>query len=143
MLFRSTCDDFAQAIADANPGSELASRLDTFKRWYAQAGTPRLSARGHYDAENRRYVLNLAQHGTASPGQPTKQPWVIPVLMGLLGHDGRELLPQQLLVLDQTGQTFTFEGIDATPVPSLLRGFSAPVVLDDGLTDAEIGRAHV
>lgn len=133
-----TCDDFAQAIADANPGSELAARLEPFKRWYAQAGTPRLSARGHYDAAARRYTLVLSQYGLASPGQPVKQPWVIPVVTGLVGHDGRQLAQERLLVLDRPGQTFVFEGVDAPPVPSLLRGFSAPVVLDDGLTDAEL-----
>lgn len=133
-----TCDDFAQAIADANPGSELAVRLEPFKRWYAQAGTPRLSARGHYDAAARRYTLVLSQYGLPSPGQPVKQPWVIPVVTGLVGHDGRALAPERLLVLDRPGQTFVFEGVDAPPVPSLLRGFSAPVVLDDGLGDAEL-----
>jgi len=133
-----TCDDFAQAIADANPGSELANRLETFKRWYAQAGTPRLSARGHYDAEARRYTLMLAQHGEPSPGQPTKLPVAVPVVMGLLSHDGRELLGERTLVLDGAGQTFVFDGIDSAPVPSLLRGFSAPVILDDGLGDTEL-----
>jgi len=133
-----TCDDFAQAIADANPDSGLAPRLEAFKRWYAQAGTPHLSARGHYDAEKRRYTLVLAQHGEPSPGQPTKQPFVIPVVMGLVAHDGRELLAEQLLVLDTMGRTFVFEDIASPPVPSLLRGFSSPVVLDDGLADAEL-----
>lgn len=133
-----TCDDFAQAIADANPGSELATRLEAFKRWYAQAGTPQLSARGHFDAEARRYTLLLSQHGKASPGQPQKAPWVIPIVLGLLAADGRELVPEQLVVLDTQARTLVFENVDAPPVPSLLRGFSAPVVLDDGLTDAEL-----
>ncbi len=133
-----TCDDFAQAVADANPGSALAGGLATFKRWYSQAGTPHLSARGHYDADAKRYTLVLAQHGQPSPGQPSKEPVLIPVVMGLVGHDGRELLAERTLVLDQPGQTFVFEGIESAPVPSLLRGFSAPVILDDGLPDAEL-----
>lgn len=133
-----TCDDFAQAVADANPGSELATRLEGFKRWYGQAGTPQLSARGHHDAEARRYTLLLSQYGKASPGQPHKAPWVIPVVLGLVGHDGRELVPEQLVVLDEQARTLVFENVDVPPVPSLLRGFSAPVVLDDGLTDAEL-----
>ena len=62
-----TCDDFAQAIADANPGSELAQQLDAFKRWYAQAGTPRLTARGSYDAEARRYTLHAVAARWARP----------------------------------------------------------------------------
>ncbi|MFN7724169.1 MAG: aminopeptidase N [Rubrivivax sp.] len=132
-----TCDDFAQAIADANPGSELSSRLDAFKRWYAQAGTPRLQARGQYDADAQRYTLTLTQSALPSPGQPSKQPFVIPVLTALLGRDGTELAAERLLVLDSAEQSFVFEGITSAPVPSLLRGFSAPVVLDDGLDDAD------
>ncbi|MBL8308508.1 MAG: aminopeptidase N [Rubrivivax sp.] len=132
-----TCDDFAQAIADANPGSELAVRLDAFKRWYGQAGTPRVTARGQHDFEARRYTLTLSQSSEPSPGQPSKLPFVIPVVVGLLGADGSELAPERLLVLDDAEQSFVFENIERQPVPSLLRGFSAPVRLDDGLSDVE------
>ncbi len=132
-----TCDDFAQAIADANPGSELATRLEGFKRWYAQAGTPRVTAQGQYDAATQRYTLTLSQHSEPSPGQPSKLPYVIPVLTGLLAADGRVLAPERLLVLDMAQQTFVFDGVAAQPVPSLLRGFSAPVRLDDGMSDVE------
>jgi aminopeptidase N len=132
-----TCDDFAQAIADANPGSELTLRLDAFKRWYSQAGTPRLAARGDYDATTQRYTLTLRQHSEASPGQASKQPFVIPVVMGLLSSDGRVLAESRVLVLDGTEQTWTFDHITSTPVPSLLRGFSSPVLLDDGLSVLE------
>ncbi|MEO5734718.1 MAG: aminopeptidase N, partial [Rubrivivax sp.] len=96
-----TCDDFAQAIADANPGSELSSRLDTFKRWYSQAGTPQLSASGRFDAEAGRYALTLRQHCDPTPGQPVKEAFVIPVRMGLLAASGTVLLAEQLLVLDE------------------------------------------
>ena len=133
-----TCDDFAQAVADANPGSELNVRLDAFKRWYAQAGTPRVTARGHHDAAARRYTLTLSQHNAPSPGQPVKQPFVIPVVAGLLAPDGRALAADRLLVLDGAEQSFVFDEVDEAPVPSLLRGFSAPVILDDGLGDAEL-----
>jgi aminopeptidase N len=132
-----TCDDFAQAIADANPDSALAAKLAPFKRWYGQAGTPRLQARGSYDADAQRYTLTLSQSCPATPGQPDKQPFVIPVAMGLLAADGSELLTAQLLVLDSAQHTWVFEGLPQAPVPSLLRGFSAPVRLDDGLSDAE------
>ncbi|WP_157267611.1 aminopeptidase N [Azohydromonas aeria] len=143
-----TCDDFAQAIADANPDSALSVRLDAFKRWYAQAGTPAVTARGSYDAEGRRYTLTLQQRCAPSPGQPVKQPFVIPVAMGLLAGDGTSLALQlegednpgatsRVLVLEQPQQSWVFVNVDAAPVPSLLRGFSAPVTLDDGLTDAE------
>jgi len=144
-----TCDDFAQAIADANPGSMLAQQLDAFKRWYSQAGTPRLTAHGDYDAAAQRYTLTLAQHCPPTPGQATKQPFVLPVRMGLLSRDGRELplqlegsdaapAAEQLLVLTETEQRFTFTGVDSAPVPSLLRGFSSPVVLEDGLDDPQL-----
>ncbi len=129
-----TCDDFAQAVADANPDSALARHLDVFKRWYAQAGTPRLQARGRWDAEAGRYTLTLRQSNPPSPGQAHKQAQLIPVQAGLLAADGRELATR-LLVLAEAEQDFVFEGLDAEPVPSLLRGFSAPVILDDGLDD--------
>lgn len=141
-----TCDDFAQAIADANPASPLAQHLPAFKRWYAQAGTPRLQARGVHDAAAATWTLTLRQSALPSPGQPEKQPFVIPVVLGLLARDGRALPlhlqgedaprgTQTLLVLSEAEQSFTFTGVDAPPVPSLLRGFSAPVMLDDELTD--------
>ncbi|MDT8998690.1 aminopeptidase N [Paucibacter sp. APW11] len=144
-----TCDDFAQAIADANPGSELSTRLDSFKRWYSQAGTPRVQARGSYDAASQSYTLTLKQTTPATPGQDHKLPQVIPVALGLIGAEG-QALPLQLqgeatasgtervLVLDQAEQSFVFVNVVSQPVPSLLRGFSAPVVLDDGLSDAEL-----
>jgi aminopeptidase N len=147
-----TCDDFAQAIADANPGSALAAELDAFKRWYAQAGTPTLHARCTHDAAARTLTLTLSQDSPASPEQPVKLPQVIPVAMALLGADGAELplrlegetqagATERLLVLSEACRSWTFADIDAPPVPSLLRGFSAPVYLDDGLDDA--ARLHL
>jgi aminopeptidase N len=143
-----TCDDFAQAIADANPGSALAHNLSTFKRWYSQAGTPRLQARGAYNAAERSYTLTLVQSCPATPGQDSKQPFVIPVTLGLLSRDGQalplqlagsaETLPQQTLVLTEASASYTFVNLGSEPVPSLLRGFSAPVVLQDGLSTAEL-----
>ena len=144
-----TCDDFAQAIADANPDSPLAKLLPQFKRWYSQAGTPRVTARGRYDAPSRTYTLGVEQTALPSPGQPVKQPFVIPMAMGLVGRDG-QALPLQLedeaepvgtervLVLNEARSFFTFVNVDAEPVPSLLRGFSAPVVLTDHLADADL-----
>jgi len=143
-----TCDDFAQAIADANPGTPLAQHLQAFKRWYSQAGTPRVQACAAHDAATATWTLTLLQSARPSPGQPDKQPFVIPVVLGLLGADGQALPlhlqgeeavrgTQTLLVLSEAQQSFTFTGIPAAPVPSLLRGFSAPVSLDDGLDDAQ------
>ncbi|MEX8517053.1 MAG: aminopeptidase N [Leptothrix sp. (in: b-proteobacteria)] len=144
-----TCDDFAQAIADANPGSALATRLESFKRWYAQAGTPRVAASGAYDAETRRYTLTLSQTCPATPNQPVKLPFVIPVAVGLLSADGRALALQldgeeaaagteRVLVLEEATQSYTFVEVDAEPVPSLLRGFSAPVVLQWPASEAQL-----
>ncbi len=142
-----TCDDFAQAIADANPGSALAEHLALFKRWYAQSGTPRLTARGEHDAAAGTYTLALTQHNAPSAGQPQKLPQVIPVALGLVGRDSGRALPLQLdgeaapagterlLVMTEAEQRFVFTGVTEGVVPSLLRGFSAPVVLDDGLDD--------
>ncbi len=142
-----TCDDFAQAIADANPASELARHLPQFKRWYAQAGTPRLAAQGHFDADARTYTLTVEQVSVGHPHD--NQPVVVPLAMGLISHDGRAL-PLQLageaesagthrvLVLTEARSSFTFNGIDSAPVSSLLRGFSAPVILADDLTDADL-----
>ncbi|MDZ4076146.1 MAG: aminopeptidase N [Hylemonella sp.] len=144
-----TCDDFAQAIADANPGSELARLLAQFKRWYSQAGTPRLSASAQYDASNRSYTLTLSQSCAPTPGQAVKEPFVIPVSLGLITPDGRAL-PLQLegeaepgpssrtIVLTEASQTLRFVNVDAEPVPSLLRGFSAPVVLAYEYSDAQL-----
>jgi aminopeptidase N len=137
-----TCDDFAQAIADANPGSALATRLEAFKRWYAQSGTPRVTARGRWDAPSRTYTLGLEQH---TGGQPQ----VIPLALGLVARDGRALALQledeapsgateRVLVLDEARNFFTFVNVDVEPVPSLLRGFSAPVILAEPLSDADL-----
>jgi aminopeptidase N len=144
-----TCDDFAQAIADANPDAELARLLPQFKRWYSQAGTPRVQAHGVYDADARSYTLTLAQSCAATVGQPDKEPFVIPVGLGLLGADGQDL-PLQLagdaeavagtrtVVLSEASASFTFVNLDAEPVPSILRGFTAPVVLAFDYTDAQL-----
>jgi len=145
-----TCDDFAQAIADANPASALAGQLPAFKQWYAQAGTPALQARGSYDEAARRYTLTLRQTAQPSPGQAAKQPCLVPVLMGLVAADDGRALPlklegetqgsatERVLVLTEAEQSFTFVNVETAPVPSLLRGFSAPVTLDDGLDDAAL-----
>ncbi len=144
-----TCDDFVRSIADANPASPLAQHLPQFKRWYSQAGTPRVRATGVYDAATRCYALTLSQSCPATPGQPTKEPFVIPVELGLLSTSGAPLPLQltgeaatgalsQVLVLTEASQTFTFTNLDSAPVPSLLRNFSAPVVLDIDYTDAEL-----
>ncbi|MDR0457942.1 MAG: aminopeptidase N [Burkholderiaceae bacterium] len=144
-----TCDDFAQAIAGANPDGDLARLLPQFKRWYAQAGTPAVTARGQYDAAARRYTLTLTQSCRPTPGQPDKAPLVIPIRLGLVGPDGAAL-PLQLApeaapagaemvyVLHQPQATLVFHNVESRPAPSLLRGFSAPVKLDVDLTEDDL-----
>jgi len=139
-----TCDDFAQAMQDAS-GLDLTQ----FRRWYAQAGTPVVAARGRYDARSRTYTLDLEQRTAPTPGQPRKLPFHIPLRVGLVGPDGRDL-PLRLhgepsaspgtrvLSLTQTTQTFRFVDVPVRPVPSLLRGFSAPVKLEFDYSDQEL-----
>ena len=135
-----TCDDFVRAMADAS-GADLGQ----FMRWYDQPGTPRIRARGRYDAAARRYTLTLAQD---CPSHPENRPYHIPVVLGLVGPDGADLPlrlrgeadapAQRVLSLTAGAQDFVFEDIDTPPVPSLLRGFSAPVILDFPYADAEL-----
>ncbi|MDH4874030.1 aminopeptidase N [Pseudomonas sp. BN515] len=130
-----TCDDFIKAMEDAN-GVDLAQ----FKRWYSQSGTPRLQVEDSYDAAAKTYSLTFRQSCPATPGQKDKQPFVIPVELGLLDAAGNDL-PLRLsgeakamggnrvLSVTEAEQTFTFVDIAERPLPSLLRGFSAPVKL--------------
>jgi aminopeptidase N len=144
-----TCDDFAQAIADANPTSNLALLLPQFKRWYSQAGTPHLHAKGHFDALAHTYTLTLSQSCAPTVGQLFKEPFVIPVRLGLVGPQGTDMPLQmageaapggttRVFVLTQASQTFVFDNITQEPVPSILRGFSAPVILDIDYTNAQL-----
>ena len=143
-----TCDDFAQAIADANPEAPLAALLPQFKRWYSQAGTPRVAARGEYNADAQTYTLHFSQSCAATPGQSDKEPFVIPVSLGLIGSASGAALPLQvagaasgnshLFVLTEASQSITFEGVAEEPVPSILRGFTAPVLLDFDYSDAQL-----
>ncbi len=122
-----TTDDFVQAMQDAS-GRDLTQ----FKRWYSQAGTPQLNIRDHYDAATQTYRLVISQSCPATPGQPSKQPFHIPVALGLLDADGQDIPfangeATKVLELTEKDHSFVFTGIPAKPVPSLLRGFSAPV----------------
>jgi aminopeptidase N len=146
-----TCDDFRAAMADA-AGRDLAQ----FERWYSQAGTPRVKVQTEYDEVNHSYTLQLTQTCPATPGQRHKLPMHIPVAVGLIDAQGNDLplrlkhdsapddhvirpLPTTMVLeLTEHTQTFSFEGIEHAPVPSLLRAFSAPVVLEYDYTDDEL-----
>ena len=136
------CDDFRAAMADAN-GRDFTQ----FERWYSQAGTPVVTAATRYDAASQTFELTLSQSCPATPGQPKKLPFHIPVTVGLLGADGRDLplhvdgvaangATSVVLELTKAQQTFRFTQVAELPVPSLLRDFSAPVVLEYDYTDA-------
>ena len=120
-----TCDDFIAAMSDAN-----GMDLQQFKYWYTQAGTPVLQVSDEYNADTLEYTLHFKQYTPATPRQKDKQPLLIPVAIGLLGEDGRDLaIEKPLLHIDQAEQSVVFKGMYQRPVPSLLRGFSAPVKL--------------
>ena len=108
---------------------EVSGRdLGQFKLWYSQAGTPRLSAEASF--QGGTLSLRLAQRTPPTPGQPDKAPLVIPVAVGLLSPDGADMVPTRVLELTEAEQTFVFSDLPAEPVLSLLRGFSAPVILE-------------
>jgi aminopeptidase N len=125
-----TIEDWIAVFEDAT-GRDLSQ----FKRWYGQAGTPRLDVAEAF--ADGTYTLTLRQHTPATPGQPGKAPLVIPVAVGLLAHDGTELVPTTLLELTEAEQSFTFDALPERPVPSILRGFSAPVIVTRTMDDAE------
>src|SRR5260370_8172754 len=130
-----TCDDFVRAMADA-AGADLSQ----FMRWYDQAGTPVLEVAGEYDAAAKRCVLSVRQSCPPTPGQETKLPFHIPFAVGLVGPDGRDLLAEgtRVLPVKQPEERFVFENIGARPVPSLLRNFSAPVIVTHDYAEAEL-----
>jgi len=149
-----TCDDFVQAMQDAS-----AVDLTQFKRWYDQAGTPVLEVKSEYDTASRRYTLTVNQSTPANPqeaqsqatahGQPEKPPLHISLALGLVGKDGHDLPlrlegerePQgtdRVLSLKRPEERFVFMDVPAQPVPSLLRRFSAPVILRFNYSEAEL-----
>ena len=139
-----TCDDFTQAMQDAS-GVDLSQ----LRRWYAQAGTPRVTARGAYDEAAGTYTLTVRQSLASTSGSAEREPLHIPLAIGLVAPDGLDI-PLRLegedsasgttrvLDLRHAEQVFRFVDVTARPVPSLLRGFSAPVVLDIDLAEAEL-----
>ena len=121
----ATCDDFVKALEDGS-GVDLTP----FKIWYSQAGTPKVRARIEHDAAAKRATLHLEQREEPTPGQPAKQPMPIPLKTALIGEEsGAEICPEQLIVLDQPRQSVTFENVAETPLLSINRNFSAPVIV--------------
>ncbi len=143
-----TCDDFRAAMADAS-----GVDLEQFGLWYSQSGTPRLRVSGEHDAAAQTYSLTLEQLAPTAGGPPTYAPMHLPVATGLLGPGGADLQLRPsdpsvklrgttaILELRAQKQTFTFEGVAAPPQPSVLRGFSAPVKLEQERTAEELARS--
>ncbi|HEU5018064.1 MAG TPA: aminopeptidase N [Pseudolabrys sp.] len=136
----ATIEQFIQCFADAS-GRDMAQ----FMRWYNQAGTPEVTVSGRYDGARKTYLLECKQTVPPTPGQPDKEPMVIPLALGLVGKDGRDLplqsaadgiLDRGVLVLNQAAQQLEFTGIAERPMLSINRGFSAPIKL---VTDLDAG----
>ena len=129
----ATIEQFVQCFADVS-GADLTQ----FMLWYSQAGTPEVIVAGRYDMRAKTYHLDVAQTVPATPGQPSKVAMVIPLALGLVGRDGHDLplklkgggtIDRGVLVLTQAAESFVFGDVEEPPVPSLNRGFSAPIKL--------------
>ncbi|MEM1400093.1 MAG: aminopeptidase N [Pseudomonadota bacterium] len=134
-----TVEDFVAAMEDAT-GTDLRQ----FRTWYSQAGTPHLSVEETYDQEAKTLRLTVTQSTPPTPAQKEKKPLHIPLAIGLIGSDGAEVPVQlagdntavpapttRLLQIDQPSQEIVLTGLDEKPALSLLRGFSAPVILTE------------
>ncbi|HDZ80419.1 MAG TPA: aminopeptidase N [Roseobacter sp.] len=129
-----TIEDWLRVFEDTT-GRDLTQ----FKRWYSQAGTPHLSVTE--DWQHGTLTLNFRQHTPASAATPAPQPQVLPIAVGLIGQDGDEVEETRILEMTETEQSFVFDDLGTRPITSILRGFSAPVVLKQQLSDAD--RAHL
>ncbi|KAG2580778.1 hypothetical protein PVAP13_6NG363600 [Panicum virgatum] len=148
-----TCEDFYAAMCDANN-----AQLPHFLQWYSQAGTPTVKVSSSYDPSSQTFSLKFSQEVPPTPGQPVKEPMFIPVAVGLVDSTGKDM-PLTSVYSDGTLQTlasddkpvfttvlqfkkkeeeFIFENIPEKPVPSLLRGYSAPVRLDSDLSESDL-----
>ena len=119
-----TVEDWLAVFAEAT-GHDLSG----FARWYSQSGTPHLAVTEGWDEATGTFTLHLSQTTPPTPGQPLKEPLPIPVAVGLLAPDGAEIMATRILMLDAPEARFDFPGLPARPVPSILRGFSAPVIV--------------
>ncbi len=138
----ATVEQFIQCFADAS-----ARDMTQFMRWYSQAGTPEVTVAGRFDQMRRTYTLECKQQVPPTPGQPNKDPMVIPLSLGLVGKDGNDI-PLALsngtsvanhVVLSQLSAHFEFSGITERPVLSINRGFSAPIRLVTDLDAGDLG----
>jgi aminopeptidase N len=136
----ATVEDFLSAFADVT-GQDLSH----FAHWYEQSGTPRVKVKGHYDPDAETYRLDFTQGTPPTPGQPKKDAMAIPVALGLVSHDGSPMIAtcervdsRGVFLLEKPEDSITFTGVTSLPVPSLFRGFSAPVKLSLDLPNEEL-----
>lgn len=129
----ATCEDFVACMEEAS-GRDLTQ----FRLWYAQAGTPRVTASIKPDADSDRMIVSLTQDVPPTPGQPHKQPMVIPLKLKLFGASGNALSDEQLVMLDDARAEIAFAGTGERPILSINRGFSAPVVVNTNRSAADL-----
>ncbi|MGB3796771.1 MAG: aminopeptidase N [Alteraurantiacibacter sp.] len=127
----ATCEDFIRSIED---GAGL--ELEQFRRWYSQAGTPRITIRLEHDGDTA--TLHLSQTVPATPGQPDKHPMPIPLKLALFDRESKAHQGEELIVLDKAEDSFTFAGFARPPVLSVNRGFSAPVVIEREIEEEDL-----
>ena len=126
----ATIEDWISVFQDAT-GRDLTQ----FSRWYSQSGTPRVTV--SEDFKDGRYTLHFKQKTAPTPGQVDKQPQVLPIAVGLLNPNGDEVVPTTVLEMTEGAQSFSFDGLATKPIPSILRGFSAPVILTRDVANDE------
>jgi len=141
----ATIEDFLSCFAESS-GRDLTH----FALWYAQAGTPKVTARGSYDESAKTYTLDLSQETPPTPGQPVKKPLVMPIRIGLISRDGAEIPLVQdkpasareekfaIFELAGTHRRIVFKDVPSKPVPSLFRRFTAPIILDSDLDEDDL-----
>ncbi|MCP3673724.1 MAG: aminopeptidase N [Gammaproteobacteria bacterium] len=148
-----TCEDFICAMEDANNVD-----LSLFRNWYRQAGTPELDVNAHWDSSKGKYTLTITQYCKPTPGQPHKEPFLIPLRLALFSKAGEmqnldiansdikcKIVDngafsgkEAVIEITEHHQTIVFSGLNEKPIPSLLRGFSAPIKLHFGFSDQEL-----
>ncbi|MCP3732301.1 aminopeptidase N [Sphingomonas sp. MG17] len=130
----ATCEDFVACMEEAG-GTDLTQ----FRRWYSQAGTPRVTATLEHEAGDGRAHLKLRQSVPPTPGQPDKAPMVLPLRIKLFGSQTATPVGEEQLVLLSDGDAqLSFEGVTERPVLSINRGFSAPVIVDTNRSAADL-----
>ena len=146
-LYFARCDGTAATVEDfLNAFAEVTGRdLSHFARWYEQSGTPRVAVKSHYDEAAQTYRLDFNQSTPPTPGQAEKEPMAIPVMLGLVSHDGSPVSAacdrvdeRGVFLFDKAADSITFTGVTSLPVPSLFRGFSAPVKVSLDLPNEEL-----